>query len=238
MSETISHLYRLCLLAAVFCFIAIPAQAMTKIGIVYRGDLEIHRQLAEELSSSIQGDNVHVPVLWKLKSDWTEEDQRLFQSEQFSQLIAIGDLALSFCMKNSQDIQSILLLVSSNTLAQQTESLHWQGARLWTPMAAQFAKAREILPGTITLGILISPTCQADKAILKKTASEFDFTLNLITVENRRQVLPSLARIFQQNDAIFMLPDPGMLNNVVLVKMLHLQKRHRPPPHSGIRTVC
>lgn len=216
-------------LAFLFFFIAIPSPAMTKIGIVYRGDITLHQQLAEELSSAIQADNNYTTVLWKLHSDLTEKDHLFFRDEQLTQLIAIGDLALSFCMENNHDLQGIFLLVSSNELARQAELLHWQGARIWAPMIEQFTKAREILPNIRTVGVLISPTCQADKVLLNKTASELGFSLNLITVENRRQILPSLSRIFQQNDAILMLPDPGLMNNVVLTEMLRLQKRHRTP---------
>ena len=229
MSEIFSRLHILSFLAALFFFIAIPAQAMAKIGIVYRGDLQLHQQLAEELSVSIQEDNVSSTVLWELKSDWTEEDQQLFRDEQFAQLIAIGDLALSFCIENSHDVHGIFLLVSSNKFAQQAESSGWQGARIWTPMAEQFAKAREILPNTRSLGVLISPKCQVDKKLLQDTARQFGFTLNLTTVKHRRHLLPSLASIFRQNDAILMLPDPGMMNNVVLAEMLRLQKKHRTP---------
>ena len=229
MSKIFSRLHILSFLAALFFFIAIPTQAMAKIGIVHRGDLELHQQLAEKLSASIQEDNVSSTVLWELKSDWTKKDQQLFRAEQFSQLIAIGDLALSFCIENSHDIHGVFLLVSSNKLAQQAESSGWQGARIWTPMAEQFAKAREILPNTRSLGILISPKGQADKKLLRDTARQFGFTLNLTTVKNRRQLLPSLANIFRQNDAIFMLPDPGMMNSVVLAEMLRLQKKHRTP---------
>jgi ABC-type uncharacterized transport system substrate-binding protein len=229
MSAIFSRLHILFFLAFFSFVIAIPVQAMTMTGIVYRGDLKIHQQLADELSSSIQRDNVHTTILLNLKSDESKKDQQFFQDKQFSHIVAIGDLALSYCMENYHDTQGIFLLVSSDKLAKQAESFHWKGVRIWTPLAEQFAKIRKFLPGTRRLGVLISPTCQADKILLKETAREFGLTLNLITIKNRRQVLPSLSKIFKQNDAIFMLPDPGILNNVVLTEMLRLQKKHRTP---------
>jgi ABC-type uncharacterized transport system substrate-binding protein len=229
MTKIFSRLHILFFLAAFFSFFATPAHATEKIGVIYRGDFELHQHIADELYTSIKGDNAHTTVLWNLEPDGTEEDQQFFRDEQFSQLIAIGDLALSYCMENYHDTQGIFLLVSSTDLAKKAESLHWQGVRIWTPMAEQFSKIKEFLPDTKSLGVLISPKCQADKTLLKNTASEFGLTLNLITIKNRRQVLPSLSKIFRQNDAIFMLPDPGILNNVVLTEMLRLQKKHRTP---------
>ena len=229
MSDVSHRTIILFFLACLFVFIAPAAQSMTKIGIIYRDDIKLHHQLAEDLKSSFADKENYSAVPWHLKEQWTDEDRKHFNDEQFTQLVAIGDLALSFCLESSNDIDGIFLLVSNNTLSTRAESTGWQGMRIWAPMAEQFARTRAILPRSRSLGILVSPTCQADKNILQETARQFGYTLNFTTVENRRQILPSLANIFQQNDAIFMLPDPGLMNTVVLLEMLRLQKQHRVP---------
>lgn len=212
-----------------FLFFPGGSYATEKIGIVYRGDIELHHNLTDSLFNSLKENNNSSISLWPLLPELKEETGHIFRNEQFTQLIAIGDLSLTFCLEYKPNTSGTFILVSNNTLALQAESVHWQGALIWAPIEAQLAKTREILPQSRTLGIIVSPSSLIDEKLLNDTAKKFGYKLNFLRVKNRKQILPTLSKIFQQNDAILMLPDPGMLNNVVLTEMLHLQRRYRTP---------
>ncbi len=217
------------LLTTLLFLAAMPVQAGERIAVVYRGDLPLHQELVQKLRSHVTLENFDI-FRWELTPEGSMKIEINQGDPKPDKIVAFGDLALSFCLQTSFDTSGLFLLVSSQELSEQAQNTgRWLGGHLWVPLAKQFTTIKKILPQSKILGIVTSPAYQTQEKILQKAARQAGFKVYFIETENRRQILPSLATAFKHSDAIVMLPDPAMLNTLILGEMIRLQKQFHTP---------
>ncbi len=208
-----------------------PAQAGENLGLVFRDDLPLHRQVAESLGKAIKEyNNDSVIFSYPIPKDWSENTQAALLEKKPVKLIAIGDIALSFCMETAADIPGVFLMLTSKQLVDQAASSgKWKGAKVWVEPQIQFRIIHELMPEIKTVGMVITPTCRECRKKFITAASQYDLELKVIQIEERRQIIPALKKVYQQSDVYLLLPDPKLLNNIIIQKLLHLQREyHRP----------
>lgn len=208
-----------------------PALAGENLSIVFRDDIPMHRQLAETLKESIQENNRTTTVhSFPLSKDWSFDTQAALLKEKPVKLLAIGDVALSFCMETTVDIPGVFLMLTSKQLVDKAESSgKWKGLKVWVEPQIQFKVIRKLMPDIHTIGIVLTPKCrECDKKFIA-AAGKYGLKLNIIQTEERRQIIPALKKVFQQSDVYLLLPDSNLLNDIILRELLRLQREyHRP----------
>ncbi len=219
------------IILALFLLLAcLPVHASERIAVVFRGDIALHQQLADKLIAKIAENGRDTLFKWEISADSSAERRERFLNQQPDIVVAFGDLALSFCLEAAPDVPGLFMLVSNQKLAGQALATdRWQGAKLWAPWEMQFAGIRKVLPKARSLGMVVNPSCQANKTEIEKAARQNGFKLHFVRVKSRRQIIPSLSSTFSQSDVFVMMPDPAMINTLILGEMIRLQKQYHKP---------
>lgn len=203
------------------------------IALVYRKDLPLHQQIAQEISHSLAREDPGIVIVdWPLSSAWPPASEKEFAGLQPSFAIALGDIALTFCRRASPDLSGFFLLVSNQDQVAEAEgSGLWTGAGLWVKPEKQLEKFRALLPGAKTLGSVVSAGFFSKEQLtsLQQTGERFGFALDIVEVAQRRDVLAAIARVYKRNDGFWMMPDPQLLNEITLAEMLRLQTDYARP---------
>ncbi len=207
------------------------AQAAEKYTIVYRDDLSIHQQLAENLKDAIKEFNpTDVVSSFPLSKSWSTDTQAELLEQKSTKFVAVGDVALSFCMETAPEIPGIFLMLTSKQLVNRAESSgKWKGAKVWVEPQIQFKTIRQLLPDIETIGIVVTLQCRACKENFNIAANQYGMELKIVQTEERQQIIPAMREVYQQSDAFLLLPDPSLLNDIIVQELLRLQREyHRP----------
>jgi ABC-type uncharacterized transport system substrate-binding protein len=207
------------------------AQASKNLNIVFRNDISIHRQLVENLKKSIKRNNSDTVVSsFPISKNWSKKTQAALLERKSTKLVAIGDVALSFCMNTAPDIPGVFLMLTSKQLVDKAESSgKWKGAKVWVEPQIQFKIIRDLMPDVRTVGVVLTPNCRECRETFIKAASKYGLKLKTIQTEERRQLIPALKKVYQQSDVYLLLPDPSLLNDIILRELLRLQREYQRP---------
>ncbi len=207
------------------------AQAGENFGIVFRDDIPMHRQLADKLETEIRKTSDDNELfLYPITKDWSFEKQTDLLKRKPEKLIAIGDIALSFCLETSTEIPGVFLMLTSKHMVDRAEATgKWKGAKVWVEPQIQFKVIHQLMPDVKTVGIVLTPNCKECNSKFTRAAAKYDLKLNIIQTEERRQIIPAIQKVFKQSDTYLLLPDPILLNNITLQELLRLQREHQRP---------
>ena len=207
------------------------AQASESLAIVFRDDIPMHRQLADKLETEITKTSSDKEIfLYPITKNWSFDSQTDLLKRTPGRLIAIGDVALSFCLETTSEIPGIFLMLTSKQIVDRAESTgKWKGAKVWVEPEIQFKVIHQLMPDIKTIGIVLTPNCKECNRKFVIAAAKYDLKLKIIHTEERRQIIPAIQKVFKQSDAYLLLPDPNLLNNITLQELLRLQREYKRP---------
>jgi putative tryptophan/tyrosine transport system substrate-binding protein len=224
------HFTWVVLLAAIIAWASSPVAAES-LTIVFRDDISIHQQLAKKLKKSIQKkDSTSVVNLFPISKDWSPGTQKTLLKENPEKFLAVGDVALSFCVETAPDVPGIYLMLATEQLVKKiSSSWQWEGTKVWVEPEIQLELIRKLMPDIKTVGMVLSPTCKNCGERFVAAATRYGLKLQFILTEERRQIIPAMRKVFGQSDVYLLLPDPNLLNNVTIQELLRLQREFQRP---------
>lgn len=225
-----SVLFHTLLLTALFTWNS-HAFAGEQLSIVFREDLPIHSQLAEKLKKSIQQQDSSLTVqLFSLPREWSPASQKKLLQQNPSRFLAIGDVALSFCIETAPELPGTYFMLTSKEVAIKVAGKwQWEGTKIWVEPSIQFALIRELLPNIKKIGMVLTPDCKDCGDLFVATAQKYGLELNYELAEGRQQIIPAMREVFHHSDAYLLLPDANLLNNITIQELLRLQHETQRP---------
>lgn len=152
---------------------------------------------------------------------------------QYDMVITLGSLAAKLI--GDTDIQPpvLNLLITEatlKTLKLSNNNLSKQSALILNqPLTRQFSFIRHLLGSKTSIGSLLGPYSLTFKQEILRSAKQSGFNINIVSTMHEDQLIPSLNKLIENNDAILAIPDPVIFNRKSIRGILLLTYRNDTP---------
>lgn len=162
--------------------------------------------------------------------EWVNGDQ----AKDFSLIVAVGVSAAQSAADSRWRTPVLATLIPRQAFDKILSARTLDGARMTAlyldqPFERQFALMRALLPSAKTFGILLSQQTQGSSAQVRSAAERFQFRPVISTLGSDGELFTQLLPLLPQIDAMFVVPDNGVINRLTIRNFLLATYRSRVP---------
>ena len=201
--------------------------------VVYRADFPVYARLAAELRKNLlRSCSWLKPVLVPVRPEHAETDISVpLRKSRPQYAIAMGDVALASCLLSGHQFRRAIFFMASDPalLAAAENEKSWCGIGLWVTPETQVRIIRAFFPRAKIISSVVTEDFARQAEKFRIAAGQQGLILKVSIISSPRQLESALKAAFHSGELYWMLPDPELMNNVAIERMLLYQEESRTP---------